>query len=153
MYIFICLIIFTTGCSEDINSTNDNVSSPEPTIDYITYDEAFDYISDTEEAIKNANRYSGTNKYGKSATEAIIYSDEYAALYCAYWSALEQIGVPNETRYKKSKLRWDMDFTNKEWRNILIQTYKTKGEDAFFSKYADLYREKVFNVINKNWQK
>ncbi len=79
-------------------------------------------------------------------------SDEYAGLYCAYWSALTEIGDPEETRYEKSLMRWQIDYTNNEWKAQLIQEYKSNGEQAFFDKVSDIYSNQAFPIIEKKWE-
>ena len=135
---------------EPIQSTNS--AKEEKPIEYITYENAFSYVKQCEENIIKSNAYNGVNKYGENAAEKIVYSDEYAGLYCAIWSALEEIGTPEDSRYGKSKLRWQIDFTNEEWKKQLIQAYNEGGKDAFYSKYADIYNKEVFPVVNSRWK-
>lgn len=153
--LILILIFYLCGCTPTNEKTEieDTANSPvEEVVSFITYEDAFSYVKDCEDAIIKSNAYNGVNKHGESAAEKIVYSDEYASLYCALWSALEEIGKPDDDRYSKSKLRWQLDFTNEEWKKQLIEAFNEGGEDAFFSKYADIYSEEVFPVVHKKWK-
>lgn len=155
IFIILMLILSLCGCS---TVTPDNMSNEtenqvgEETVEYITYEDAFSYVKQCEENIIKSNAYNGTNKYGESAAEKIVYSDEYAGLYCAWWDALEEIGTPDDSRYGKSKMRWQVDFTNEDYKQRLIDAYNEGGEDAFYSKYADIYSEEILPILNARWK-
>ena len=155
LIISVMFVVFLASC-EYTETETPPIATEETaeatTEEAITYESAFDYVKQAEENIINSNKYNGTNKYGESAIEKIIYSDEYSALYCSIWSALEEIGTEGDTRFEKSKLRWQIDFTNEEWKNRLINAYKENGKEAFFSEYANIYTEEVLPAVEKVWK-
>ena len=149
--LFVILGIDTQSQIDKESKTNQNSSSI--SINYITYEKAFDYIKNAEENIKKNNKYNtDTNRYKETALEFILTSDEYSGLYCAYWSALTEIGDPEENRYEKSLLRWQIDYTNKEWKDQLVKAYNSKGEQAFFDEVSKIYNEQAFPMIEKKWK-
>lgn len=149
--LFVILVTDTQSQIDKENESSQHIASS--IIDYISYEKAFDYIKNAEENIKKNNKYNtDTNKYKESALEFILTSDEYAGLYCAYWNALIEIGDPKEERYEKSMMRWQVDFTNKDWKEQLVNAYKNDGEQAFFDEVSKIYNEQVFPVIEKKWK-
>ncbi|MGN1320255.1 MAG: hypothetical protein ACI4U6_03970 [Acutalibacteraceae bacterium] len=153
-FFVLLLVIFGIDTQSKIDKENvsgQNVLSTE--INYISYEKAFDYIKNAEENIKRNNKYNtDTNEYNESAFEFILTSDEYAGLYCAYWSALTEIGDPKENRYEKSMLRWQVDFTNSDWKDQLVKAYNSNGEQAFFDEVSKIYNEQAFPIIEKKWK-
>ena len=78
------------GCSfSSANMPSKDTSVEETTrTPLITYEAAFQYVKKCEDNIIGSNK-NNYNKYGESSAEKLIYSDEYAMLYCSYWKALE----------------------------------------------------------------
>ena len=118
----------------------------------VTYEVAFNFVKKCEDNIIKNNQYD-FNKYNESAAETIIYSDEYAALYCSYWRALEILDNGNDSRFGKSKMRWQIDYSSDEWTNLLIDALKAKGLSGFQDEYARLYTEEVFPKVEYRWEK
>ena len=154
--IVLLLIVCISGCSstenifEQMNTSNgvtDESNKP-----LITYEVAFDFISEAEEVIVNNNKYT-FNELNESTAEKIIYSDEYAALFCSYWKALEELEGENDSRFGKSKMRWQVDFSNEKWTNLLKEKLETEGIETFQDEYYRIYNEKVFPKIEKRWNK
>ena len=154
--IFLWLLLFCiAGCSAEETvpnevdiSTQETEAEKEP---LITYDEAFDYVSGAEKVIVDSNKYS-VNDMKDNAAEKIIYSDEYAALYCSYWRVLEEVEGENDSRFEKSKMRWQMDFSDDTWTSLLKEKLETEGVEAFKDEYFRIYDEEVFPAVQYRWE-
>lgn len=149
------LSIFLCSCSTG-NST-EGTTSDEPITETIeetvSYETAFNFVKQCEEAIINANEGVGPNKLGESAAEFAIFSDEYAGLFCAYWAALEEIDGHKDSRFEKTKLRWQVDYTNDEWKNLLISAFNENGTDGIKDEYGRIYNEIVWPILEEKWEK
>ena len=117
----------------------------------VTYEEAFNFVKKCEDNIIESNKYD-FNKYNESAAEKIIYSDEYATLYCSYWKALEILCGESDSRFEKSKMRWQVDFSSEEWTSLLVDALKTGEISAFQDEYARIYTEEVFPNVEYRWK-
>jgi len=118
---------------------------------HITYENAFNYVKKCEDNIIK-NNDGDYNKLKESAAEKIIYSDEYAQLYCSYWSVLEEYEGENDSRFGKSKMRWQVDYSNEEWVNLLKIAFEENGEKALQEEYARIYKEEVFPAVKYRWE-
>lgn len=117
----------------------------------VSYDIAFNFVKKCEDNIIENNKYD-FNKYNESAAEKIIYSDEYAMLYCSYWKALEILFGESDSRFEKSIMRWQIDYSSDEWTNLLIDALKTGEIGNFQDEYARLYTEEVFPAVEYRWK-
>jgi hypothetical protein len=141
------------GCSLPVIDTPNTDNSTEETTQkpLITYEVAFQYIKKSEDNIIGSNQYN-YNKYGENAAEKLIYSDEYAMLYCSYWKTLELLEGEHDSRFEKSKMRWQYDYSNEEWTSCLVEALKNNGIEAFQDEYYRLYNEEVFPKVEYRWQ-
>ena len=153
LLLILCTLFGMIGCSfSSANMPSTDASVEETTrTPLITYAAAFQYVKKCEDNIIGSNR-NNYNKYGESAAEKLIYSDEYAMLYCSYWKALEILEGENDSRFEKSKMRWQYDYSNKEWTSGLIEALEGKGIEGFQDEYYRLYSEEVFPKVEYRWQ-
>ena len=140
-----------TPTEETTQSTPKETTAVVPQAVQVDYMVAFNFVKQCEENIIKNNQYD-FNKYNESAAEKIIYSDEYATLYCSYWNALEIIDNRNDSRFGKSKMRWQIDYSSEEWTSLLIDTLKSGGLSSFQNEYARLYTEEVFPKVEYRWE-
>lgn len=138
----------TEGTTQSTTQETTEVVSQPVQVDYMV---AFNFVKQCEDNIIKNNQYD-FNKYNESAAEKIIYSDEYATLYCSYWNALEIIDNGNDSRFGKSKMRWQIDYSSEEWTNLLIDALKSGGLSSFQNEYARLYTEEVFPKVEYRWE-
>lgn len=138
-----------TENTEEIVTQEATEVEPQPL--EITYEEAFNFVKKCEDNIIESNKYD-FNKYNESAAEKIIYSAEYATLYCSYWKALEILDDGNDSRFEKSKMRWQIDYSSEEWTDLLINALETGGTSGFQDEYARLYTEEVFPKVEYRWE-
>ena len=138
----------TEGTTRSTTQETTEVVSQPVQVDYMV---AFNFVKQCEDNIIKNNQYD-FNKYNESAAEKIIYSDEYATLYCSYWNALEIIDNVNDSRFGKSKMRWQIDYSSEEWTNLLIDALKSGGLSSFQNEYARLYTEEVFPKVEYRWE-
>lgn len=140
-----------TPTQETTLSTIQETTEVDPQPVQVDYMVAFNFVKQCEDNIIKNNQYD-FNKYNESAAEKIIYSDEYATLYCSYWNALEIIDNGKDSRFGKSKMRWQIDFSSEEWTNLLIDALNTGGLSSFQNEYARLYTEEVFPKVEYRWE-
>ncbi len=141
-------MLLLSGCSSAFDTSSQN--DKKETTPLITYENAFNYVKSCEENIIKNNKGS-YNKLKESAAEKIIYSDEYAQLYCSFWSALEEIEGENDSRFGKSKLRWEIDYSKEEWKNNLKNALESGGENSLHDEYYRIYNEEVFPAVKYRW--
>ena len=163
---FVCLLFSITiaialmGCTSSLSNlpSTENYNSPQEAKEVnshpvqVTYEVAFNFVKQCEDNIIDSNK-NDFNKYNESAAEKIIYSNEYAALYCSYWHALEVLYGESDSRFEKSKMRWQIDFSTDEWTTLLIDALKTGELNGFQDEYARLYTEEVFPEVKYRWEK
>lgn len=65
---------------------------------------------------------------------------------------MEEVGTPGDSRFEKMKLRWQVDYTNEDYRKRLIDAYNTGGEEAMLDMYGDIYQQEVFPAVNDRWK-
>ncbi len=152
-------LIISNGSDNSINKTTSNITSSDNENQgketktkntHITYENAFNYIKKCEDNIIESNKNS-YNKIKESAAETIIFSQEYAELYCSFWSVLEKLEGEKDSRFGKSKLRWQIDYTKNEYETLLKKAFEN-GEKSFYDEYARIYKEEVFPIVNYNWE-
>ena len=153
LLLILCTLFGMIGCSfSSANMPSTDTSVEESTrTPLITYEAAFQYVKKCEDNIIGSNK-NNYNKYGESAAEKLIYSDEYAMLYCSYWKALEILEGENDSRFENSKMRWQYDYSNEEWTSGLIEALESKGIEGFQDEYYRLYSEEVFPKVEYRWQ-
>ena len=148
----LCTLFSMIGCSfSSTNTPSKDTSAEETTCPLITYEAAFQYVKKCEDNIIGSNK-NNYNKYGESAAEKLIYSNEYAMLYCSYWKALEILEGKSDSRFEKSKMRWQYDYSNEEWTNGFIDALESQGVERFQDEYYRLYSEEVFPKVEYRWQ-
>ncbi len=146
--VLLIFIVLLSGCSPAFTSSQSDKKETQP---LITYENAFNYVKSCEENIIKNNK-SSFNKLKESAAEVIIYSDEYVQLYCSFWSACEELEGENDSRFGKSKMRWQMDYTKTEWKDSLKQALEAGGEDSLHDEYYRIYNEEVFPSVKYRWE-
>lgn len=134
-----------TENTEEIVTQETTEVEPQPL--EITYEAAFNFVKKCEDNIIESNKYD-FNKYNESAAEKIIYSAEYATLYCSYWKALEILDDGNDSRFEKAKMRWQIDYSSENGRIFLSTLWKQVAQEVSKMSMLDFIPKKSFQKLN-----